>query len=355
MDIEQIIALATYLDENGAHEEADKLDAILREAAGTDPREEEYMEFFFGRQDAPPLKVERPPKDPTQPSFQDVLQGVVADYLQRNPGTEMEVGSACGGMSRDIFAQLDKGDKADDMALDDFGKNPFGESQEDSIGLVEQVAKQLDLPGNLVDAIKRHLEEKAVEKSPDEVEPSADMTEAFSRLSSIADRLDSMGHHKEADVLDEFISKYAEEVGSNDVMDWKEEGDTEQSKRYDAQHHHDLLVRKNKGEDERVDREGYKDQSHVHTYQKPGASKKEAALSTRYSPELIGVPLARIGEDQWQCPVTGKVYNFATGYTDMNGEFQPGGSVAAQTPSSSEYETPHRMFDSRENILNRIN
>jgi hypothetical protein len=131
--------------------------------------------------------------------------------------------------------------------------------------------------------------------------------------------------------------------------DRKEEGDTEQSKRYDSKHHHSLQIREPKGEQERVDREG-RDKHHMETYQP-----HEGSLSTRYCPEHIGTMMGRVGPSVYQCPLDGQTYNWETGYTNFDGVNVPGGSVAAQTPDSTGYEVPHRVFDSREKTLNVVN
>jgi len=142
------------------------------------------------------------------------------------------------------------------------------------------------------------------------------------------------------------LSKRANEYSE----DRKEEGDTEQSKRYDSKHHHSLQVREPKRDQERVDREGRKEH-HVETYKKTEAHH----LSTRYCPEHIGTQMGRVGEGTYQCPLDGQVYNWETGWTDFDGNQHPGGSVAAQTPDSTGYAIPHRIFDSREKVLNVVN
>jgi len=355
MNIKQIMALADYLDKQGAHEEANKIDGLLREAASY---EDEYMDLMFGPADKPPIVTEK--KNLGYPSFVQILDNVIRDYLNKYPDAKFDVAVAVSKVSNRLLHELDI--KQDDMALDmGFGKhNPFGGLREDDIGLVEQVTKQLDLPGDLAEALRRHVEESATaEEAESEVsgEPSPEMGDVLARLSGVADRLDSLGHYEEATTIDAFIAKYAEDesAGKDDVVDWKEEADTEQSKRYDAKHHHDLLVRKNKGENERVDREGYKDENNVHTNQPMKEAMEKEAASSRYCPEHIGTTMGRVGEATYQCPLDGKVYNWETGFTDYDGKQHAGGSVAAQTPGSSEYETSHRLFDSRENILNRVN
>jgi hypothetical protein len=147
--------------------------------------------------------------------------------------------------------------------------------------------------------------------------------------------------------VDGFLAKHAE--GDYDE-DRKEEGDTEQSKRYDSKHHHNLQIREPKTDKERVDREGRKEH-HVETYKQVEAHH----LSTRYCPEHVGTQMGRVGQGVFQCPLDGQVYNWETGWTDFDGNQHPGGSVAAQTPDSTGYAIPHRIFDSREKVLNVVN
>lgn len=85
---------------------------------------------------------------------------------------------------------------------------------------------------------------------------------------------------------------------------------------------------------------------------KPG---HKSSLSTRYCPDHIGVQAIRIAERVYQCPIDGRTYDYEGGYTNYNGQRVPGGSIAAQTPTSTPYALPQRLFDSRQNILNTIN
>lgn len=57
----------------------------------------------------------------------------------------------------------------------------------------------------------------------------------------------------------------------------------------------------------------------------------ETALSTRYSPDMPGVSLVRIGENVYQCPITKKIFNYDMGFKTMKGNEVPGTSVAAQS------------------------
>jgi len=80
------------------------------------------------------------------------------------------------------------------------------------------------------------------------------------------------------------------------------------------------------------------------------------ALSTRYCPDHRGVQAARIEEYLYQCPIDGKKYNYQTGYINYDGQKVLGGSVAAQTPMTSNWGgIPMRIYDGRSDVLNRIN
>ena len=82
---------------------------------------------------------------------------------------------------------------------------------------------------------------------------------------------------------------------------------------------------------------------------------REGSLSTRYCPDHIGVQASRISERIYQCPIDGRVYNYEVGYKNYQGQRVPGGSVAAQTPTTTDYGgIPMRIYDSRQSILNKI-
>lgn len=74
-------------------------------------------------------------------------------------------------------------------------------------------------------------------------------------------------------------------------------------------------------------------------------------LSSRYCPDHRGVQVVRIAENTCQCPIDGLIYNYETGYKKYNGQMVPGGSIANQTPDSSDYGISMRFYDSRDSIL----
>ena len=75
----------------------------------------------------------------------------------------------------------------------------------------------------------------------------------------------------------------------------------------------------------------------------------EAPLSTRHCPDHAGVMLARVAENQYQCALDKKVYNYETGYKTEKGNTVPGGSVENQTQPP--HNEAHPIFDTRDSRL----
>lgn len=259
------------------------------------------------------------------------------NLLPHQPGAlDLESPHRVGGGPEQMKEEL----KAD---LITFLENPSDEAGETIQSKISEYMKQQEEEADIGTASELQEAEKAKG-----IPPGAwgAKKELFEKLAGVADRLDKLGAVDEAGLIDGFIQKHAD-----DVLDYKGEDEKgEQSKRYDDKHHHSLQVREPKTEQERVDREG-RDKHHIDTMQ----SVEAGALNTRYCPEHIGVMVGRVGELTYQCPIDGNVFNWETGWTDHDGKEHPGGSVAAQTPDSSGYSIPHRIFDSRENISNRVN
>jgi len=75
----------------------------------------------------------------------------------------------------------------------------------------------------------------------------------------------------------------------------------------------------------------------------------EAPLSTRYSPDRPGVSLVRITDRVYQDPTTGKIYDYASGYTTDKGNEIPGGGVDQQIPDINDHQS-RSLFTTRESI-----
>lgn len=74
----------------------------------------------------------------------------------------------------------------------------------------------------------------------------------------------------------------------------------------------------------------------------------EHSLSTRYDPDHPGVMLTRISENVFQSSLTGKVYDFYSGFTTNKGNKVPGVSVDRQIPDWNFDKPVGYMFDTRD-------
>ncbi len=57
----------------------------------------------------------------------------------------------------------------------------------------------------------------------------------------------------------------------------------------------------------------------------------DRSLSTRYSPDRVGVQARRVGDGVYQDPITNKIYDWNDGFKTEDGETFSGGGVALQT------------------------
>jgi hypothetical protein len=76
----------------------------------------------------------------------------------------------------------------------------------------------------------------------------------------------------------------------------------------------------------------------------------EGSLSTRTCPDHHGCQMARIGEDEFQCNIDKKIYDFKNGFTLNDGTKIPGGDVSLQTTT---LDIPYfTLFDTRDDRMN---
>lgn len=297
----------------------------------------------------PPPPIKQPPKEPETKTFEDEeiielepndVEPIEPEKSEESAPSDVDYAKMVEILSKDmsLFEEF-----AESPGFKDFVLN----NMKGSLPQLKKHITELNAAGKAIEVDKENKKFVVVDyDGPKVAEQKSIGIQLFARLSDVADRLDKLGALEEANLVDGFIEKHAD-----DVLEYQgEDSNSEQSKRYDSKYHHSLQVREPKTKQERVDREG-RDSHHVHTYQTTSAT----SLSTRYCPDHIGVMVGRIGDNTYQCPKDGQMYNFETGWTDYDGNEHPGGSVAGQTPDSSGYATPHRIFDSRENILNRVN
>jgi len=415
LNIKELIALADRLDEVGKHDEANQIDKMVQKLAITmvEQDDEEFKkklqeegwsspQVYVGKPDEEVTEQDKIMPDPQKIAPQEgeglseSLKMQLASLIdkgwnifapgeleawmtsrQEEPLSPEEIQEALKGLksAKRIHRMLKTADeemslpphlpgafdlesphrimpveiKQDIMQkIQELFENPDEETGHDLISIIEEFIKtqpkQPMSDEQAVEQVKEYEQQIGVPQGGWPDNPQHMLQATFQKLTELADRLDKVGASAEADLVDGFIRKYSTD------LEYQGEGDTEQSKRYDAKYHHALQVREPKTKQERVDREG-REKHHVHTQQQVAAG----GLSTRYCPQHVGVSMGRVGESTYQCPLCREIYNWETGWTDHDGNEHPGGSVAAQTPDSSGYAIPHRIFDSRENISNRVN
>ena len=271
--------------------------------------------------------------------------------------------------------------------------------QEEEANRIDEMVKKITTEEIIPPIVAGETEKKIVtEETSISHCASPSINVAFEKLASIADKLDEIGAREEANLIDEFLSKHAnekemqldhirdtisrnvawfinpknndpnkmawdletiiellhkyKELSGSELKDAVGQASAEMAKEaapkksenvdpYDSKKHNEMQVRQPKKEKKEVE------EHHVAPYQAHNST-----LSIRNCPVHIGVPVARIGEHTYQCSLDGEIFNWETGWTGADGEVHPGGSVAAQTPQSTEYAIPSRIFDSREKILN---
>ena len=338
MNINELIALADRLDKAGRHDEADMIDKMLQKTAeeekdpleGIDPMLEESInqKNEWGGERTPEereyMGEEEVARELSEPGENGSFPKTPAEFLDFSAMHNYNI--------------RERSDLA--LKYPDQAERMLKKNLEDALTMLEVIEniKRLESSVSTNEGVSGLSDESQ------KLEQTSGSTNViFEKLANVADKLDSIGASEEANLVDSFIEKHAE-----GFLDYQGDSDTEQGKRYDSKYHHSIQIRESK--EERKDIEG-RGKHHVHTQQHAVST----ALNTRYCPEHIGVMTGRIGENIYQCPIDGKTFNSETGWVDYDGNVHPGGSVAAQTPDSTSYETSHRIFDSRENTLNAVN
>lgn len=80
----------------------------------------------------------------------------------------------------------------------------------------------------------------------------------------------------------------------------------------------------------------------------------EAPLNTRTCPDHPGAQMSRVSEGTYQCSLDKGIYNYYGGYTTLNGNHVPGGTVSNQTQSLFDRPNEFTSFETREGKLNSL-
>lgn len=193
---------------------------------------------------------------------------------------------------------------------------------------IAEFAKLCDIAGDkdhikVANAIDIALEESTLNNK--------DLSYVVSRLSEFANCFDNGKEYRSANIIDNFINKFAAEL-------WDSANDRD-SKYNFKDHNEKSLYTKLK---EKVDIDFPKHESVLETMHGSAPS-----LLTRHSPDYPGVPLLRVSDGVYQDVMTRKVYDFNKGFVSDTGKVYPGGSTAHQTPTSDQYLSFQQVLESR--------
>lgn len=206
----------------------------------------------------------------------------------------------------------------------------------------DSLEEALDKFNKFADTLK---EKQDTEKELETKEANLFSPEAIEKLAQLATSLDESDNEelqKQASVLDELLLTIA--ASPDEVKNLKERQDRSI----------DEIKKKYNSVNEELNKQ-IKTKEAVEAIKKSPVYKEyrslEAPLSTRYSPDHPGVPVIRVGDDVWQDALTGKLYDFKSGFTTEQGNKVPGGNVSSET-NMDQQPLAHTIFDDREGRLN---
>lgn len=210
--------------------------------------------------------------------------------------------------------------------------------------LGEMTAPTLQMLQQL-DAIEVPADVMATVALADNEQVSGEAVEKLARMAHVFDASQDASLRKQASVLDELLLTIAVPA------EWKKDFEKRQAKQLEElkkvyQDTHDDIQKSYGAED-------MKKAIEKSEYMKENPILSEP-LSTRYCPDHAGAPISRVGENQWQCSLDHRVYDYVAGFKDDKGyTHHPGGApaVAQMTKLRHDY---HSIFDSRDDRLNKM-
>ena len=176
------------------------------------------------------------------------------------------------------------------------------------------------------------------------VDVDGQTVEKIAKLASALDMSSDASMQKQASVIDELL------LGVAAPSDWAANFKAAQSKKLDE------IKKVYQGTNEKIHEvigvEDAKKAIDKSEYNKEYELPK-TGLSTRVCPDHFS-PMARVGENVFQCPLDKHVYDFNAGFTDEQGvKHKPAGSdaIAMQTKRDSQF---HQIFDNRQERLDKM-
>lgn len=207
---------------------------------------------------------------------------------------------------------------------------------------LEEFARLMTDVSVTLEKAKLLVEQKGLDLSKSEIE----------EIGEIAQDLDDSGDEelqKQASVLDEILLTIGSDKGLQKAFKKAEMDEIDRLR---------SKYRKEKGEELYSTSDSSFGKDKQEEYEKAVKEKVktfrplEAPLTTRYCPDMPGVPMMRISDGVWQNPITKKIYDFSAGFTTEKGNKVPGTSVSGQTDMNQRAEHEHMMFSTREGALN---
>lgn len=169
-------------------------------------------------------------------------------------------------------------------------------------------------------------------------------SESLDKFAELADFLDQSEDEflkKQASVIDELLYTIAAPKNAKKLFEERMDARLEEMKRK-YQGTKENLDKLNKISDVKKDLEKSpftKEKQYDHTM---------VPLSTRYCVDHPGAMLIRRGNDDWQCLLDGKVYNWREGFTTAKGNEVPGSQVEGQSDLGS--GAHHSIFTTRQDV-----
>jgi hypothetical protein len=206
---------------------------------------------------------------------------------------------------------------------------------------------------------KTASEVDAVEVAPEDVFTFADLEE-MATIASEFDSSEDENIRKKAAMIDDVIMiiaadprKFVEQkiVAAGKIQEYRNElrKARERMKKSEEER---------KGELARINRldevEKILDKSDVYKIDEESKLGRQMPLRSRHCPDHAGVMLMRLTDDEFQCPMDKKIYNFRDGYTKENGTHVPGRSVGEQSQLRGQYRNQYTVYDTRFERMNQM-
>ena len=219
------------------------------------------------------------------------------------------------------------------------------ESPENQVLLEAKTDSDLEIASEVVTAAADMIRSGAEVIKCNEEDEISLTPESLEEMAAIAQAFDESGDEmlqKQASVIDEILMTLGSDKSYINNFKIAEEKKIDELKRQYKQPK-ETLDDLNKTSDAIKDIE----KSQVYKQYRP----LEAPLKTRYCPDHNGANLARTAENEWQCQLDGKTYNFELGFTDLKGNKHGGTSVQGQSTDLYSDNIGHVIFDTRANKM----